>query len=51
LFRRFGEQIESIQEALKHSNKKTTENYIDSFDKELKKESASKLTSFKNGNL
>lgn len=36
-----------IQEALGHANKKTTENYLDSFEKEVKKEFAAKLVSFK----
>jgi integrase len=46
--KRSGASTEFIQEALGHSNKKTTENYLDSFDKELKKEFASKLALFKN---
>jgi len=36
-----------MQEALGHTDKKTTENYLDSFDNELKKEFAFKLLSFK----
>lgn len=36
-----------MQEALGHSDIKTTENYLDSFEKEIKKEYASRLTSFK----
>jgi integrase/recombinase XerD len=36
-----------IQEAPGHTNIKTTENYLDSFEKEVKKEFASKLVSFK----
>ena len=38
---------EFIQEALGHTDKKTTENYLDSFTKETKKEYASMLTSFR----
>ena len=38
---------EYIQEALGHSNIKTTENYLNSFGKEIKKEYAGRLTSFK----
>jgi integrase len=46
--KRAGVSTEYIQEALGHTNKKTTENYLDSFEKEVKKEFASKLLSFKN---
>lgn len=42
-----GASTEFIQEALGHANKKTTENYLDSFEKEVKKEFAAKLVSFK----
>lgn len=45
--KRSGVSTEYIQEALGHTNKKTTENYLDSFEKEIKKEYARKLTSFK----
>ena len=45
--KRAGVSTEYIQEALGHTNKKTTENYLDSFEKEVKKEFASKLLSFK----
>jgi len=38
---------EFIQEALGHSDLKTTESYLDSFEKETKKEYASRLSSFK----
>jgi len=31
-----------------HTNMKTTENYLDSFEKEMKKEYATKLTAFRN---
>jgi integrase/recombinase XerD len=45
--KRSGVSTEYIQEALGHSNIKTTENYLDSFPLELKKEFASRLTAFK----
>lgn len=45
--KRSGVSTEFIQEALGHTNKQTTENYLDSFEKEVKKEFAKKLTSFK----
>jgi integrase len=47
LMKRAGASTEFIQEALGHADKKTTENYLDSFEKEMKKEFASKLLSFK----
>lgn len=45
--KRAGVSTEYIQEALGHTNIKTTENYLDSFPAELKKEFAGKLLSFK----
>ena len=47
-----GASTEFIQEALGHTDKRTTENYLDSFEKEIKKEFAAKLVPFKepNGN-
>jgi integrase len=45
--KRSGASTEYIQEALGHTDKKTTENYLDSFDKEVKKEFAGALTAFK----
>ena len=45
--KRAGVSTEYIQEALGHTNIKTTENYLDSFPVEMKKEFASKLLSFK----
>jgi len=45
--KRSGVSTKYIQEALGHSNIKTTENYLDSFGKEIKKEYAGRLTSFK----
>lgn len=47
VMKRSGASTEYIQEALGHSDIKTTENYLDSFDKEVKKEFAQRLTSFK----
>jgi integrase/recombinase XerD len=47
VLKRSGASTEYIQEALGHSDVKTTENYLDSFEKEIKKEYASRLTSFK----
>ncbi len=46
--KRSGASTEYIQEALGHMDKKTTENYLDSFGKEIKKEFANKLLEFKN---
>ena len=48
VLKRSGVITEYIQEALGHSDIKTTENYLDSFEKEVKKEFAQRLTSFKN---
>jgi integrase/recombinase XerD len=45
--KRAGASTEFIQEALGHTDKKTTENYLDSFENDLKKEFAQKLNSFK----
>ncbi len=45
--KRSGVSTEFIQEALGHSDKRTTENYLDSFDKEVKKEYANNLLAFK----
>jgi len=47
VLKRSGASTEVIQEALGHTDKKTTENYLDSFDKETKKLLAGQLTSFK----
>jgi len=47
VMKRSGASTEFIQEALGHTNIKTTENYLDSFEKEVKKEFANKLVSFK----
>ncbi|MBB1286807.1 site-specific integrase [Flavisolibacter sp. BT320] len=46
--KRAGVSTEYIQEALGHTDKKTTENYLDSFEKEVKKQYANKLLAFKN---
>ncbi len=47
VMKRSGASTEYIQEALGHSNIKTTENYLDSFENEVKKEFAQRLTAFK----
>jgi integrase len=46
ILKRSGASTEFIQEALGHSSLKTTEHYLGSFDKEIKKEFASRLTAF-----
>lgn len=45
--KRIGASTEFIQEALGHTDKKTTENYLDSFENDVKKEFAMKLTEFR----
>ncbi|MBD0332972.1 MAG: site-specific integrase [Chitinophagaceae bacterium] len=47
VLKRSGASTEFIQEALGYTDIKTTENYLDSFDRETKKELATRLTSFK----
>jgi integrase/recombinase XerD len=47
IMKRSGASTEFIQEALGHTNIKTTESYLDSFEREMKKEYANKLTAFK----
>lgn len=47
IMKRSGASTEFIQESLGHANIKTTENYLDSFEKEIKKEFAGKLIAFK----
>jgi len=47
VLKRSGASTEYIQEALGHTDVKTTENYLDSFGKEVKREFANRLTSFK----
>lgn len=47
VLKRSGASTEYIQEALGHSDIKTTENYLDSFEKDVKKEFAQRLISFK----
>lgn len=46
VLKRSGVSTEVIQESLGHTDKKTTENYLDSFEREMKKEVALKLTAF-----
>ena len=47
VLKRSGASTEFIQEALGHADLRTTENYLDSFEKEMKKEFAGKLIAFK----
>ncbi|MDA3954374.1 MAG: site-specific integrase [Bacteroidales bacterium] len=47
VLKRSGASIEFISESLGHSDLKTTENYLDSFENDVKKEYAAKLTAFK----
>ena len=47
VLKRQGASTEFIQETLGHHDKKTTENYLDSFDSSTKKEFAAKLNVFK----
>ncbi|MEI6950677.1 site-specific integrase [Paraflavisolibacter sp. H34] len=50
VMKRSGASIEFISEALGHSDVKTTESYLDSFEDETKKQFASSLTAFKKEN-
>lgn len=47
VLKRAGVSTEYIQEALGHTSMQTTENYLDSFEKDVKKEYAGKLVAFK----
>jgi len=47
VLKRSGVSTEFIQESLGHTDKRTTENYLDSFEKEVKKEFSKKLIDFK----
>lgn len=47
VMKRAGAGTEFIQEALGHADKRTTENYLGSFDQKVKKEFAKKLEAFK----
>jgi integrase/recombinase XerD len=47
VLKKSGASTEQIQEALGHTDIKTTESYLDSFDKETKRQLANQLTSFK----
>ncbi len=49
--KRSGISTEFIQEALGHMDKKTTENYLDGFENDVKKEYAGVLTAFKSKEL
>jgi integrase len=48
VLKRSGASTEVIQEALGHTDIRTTENYLDSFDNETKRQLAARLASFKN---
>jgi integrase/recombinase XerD len=48
VLKRSGASIEYISEALGHSDTKTTENYLDSFENNVKKEYSKSLYAFKN---
>lgn len=47
ILKRSGASTEFIQEALGHSDIRTTEHYLDSFEKETKKDFSLRLSSFK----
>jgi integrase len=47
VLKRSGASTEAIQEALGHTDIKTTESYLDSFDRETKRELAGRLSAFK----
>ena len=47
VLKRSGVSTEFIQESLGHMNIRTTEKYLDSFEKEIKKELVGNLTAFK----
>lgn len=47
VLKRSGASTEFIQEALGHTDLKTTENYLDSFGRDVKKEFAERLSAFK----
>ncbi|MBD0368860.1 MAG: tyrosine-type recombinase/integrase, partial [Flavisolibacter sp.] len=51
VLKRSGASTEFIQEALGHTDVKTTESYLDSFDKETKRELASRLAAFKKNSV
>lgn len=51
VLKRSGASTEFIQEALGHSSVKTTESYLDSFENDMKKQFAAKLTKFKKENV
>jgi integrase len=51
VLKRSGASTESIQEALGHTNIRTTESYLDSFDRDTKRELAGRLSAFKKKKL
>lgn len=50
VLKKAGVSTEYIREALGHTSIQTTENYLDSFEKKMKKEYANKLMAFKGNN-
>jgi site-specific recombinase XerD len=48
VLKRSGASVEFISEALGHTDVRTTESYLDSFENELKKEFSNSLLAFKN---
>jgi integrase/recombinase XerD len=50
VLKRSGVSTEFISESLGHSDLKTTESYLDSFENDIKREYANFLTAFKNKN-
>lgn len=51
ILKRSGASTEYIQESLGHADKKTTENYLGSFDKEIKKNLLTSLLPLKMNNI
>jgi integrase/recombinase XerD len=51
VLKRSGASTEIIQVALGHTNIKTTEAYLDSFDRDTKKQLAGRLSAFKSKEL
>lgn len=49
ILKRWGVSTEFIQESLGHTSMKTTESYLDSFEKSVKKEYSQRLVAFKEG--
>ncbi|TXK45364.1 tyrosine-type recombinase/integrase [Pontibacter qinzhouensis] len=51
VLKRAGAPIELISESLGHSNLRTTESYLDSFEDDVKRQYTAQLTAFKNASL